>query len=255
MFYLPSHLINRSVTVALIGAGGTGSFLAAELVTLKHVMEIFSPESSLNVTVFDGGVVTEANCIRQNFYKSQIGMNKAAATAWTTNNLHGCNFQAIERNATADELSNFDLIITCVDIPSIRYQIHQKTKNKYRNIIWLDTGNNDTAGQIILGELANGTNSEKLLPTVCDLYDFSEQSDEQGNKKSCSAMESLSKQNLGVNATSARHAAQLLTNLFTKGYIEYHGTYFNTEDLSSNPIKIDPEVWAVHGYKPTAKAK
>lgn len=255
MYYIPSHLINKNIKVALIGAGGTGSYFALELVKLATAMSAISVESNLSVTIFDAGDVTEANCIRQSFYKTQIGMNKADATTWITNNLHGMDFKSKPKNATAEELGEYDLIITCVDIPSIRYQISEYFKNEKANSyckcpLWLDTGNTLNSGQLILGE----TGKQKYLPNICDLYDYSKLSDDDGLKKSCSAMESLSKQSLGVNSFCARIGGQLLSNLFLNGKIANHGAYFNCEELTCDPLKVDLDTWKIYGYQPTDKA-
>ena len=64
-------------------------------------------------------------------------------------------------------------------------------------------------------------------------------------------MESLSKQNLGVNAFAARLAGQLLSNLLLNGKIESHGAYFDCEALTSEPIHIDKETWAIYDYTPS----
>lgn len=249
MYYIPHTLVNANVKIALVGAGGTGSYFAIELVKLATAMRTLSPESSLEVTIFDGGIVTEANCIRQNFYATQIGLNKADAITWVTNNLHSMNFKSVGKNIKPSDLDGFDLIITCVDLPSIRYQIYQyfnNSFNAYRKVLWLDTGNTENSGQLVLGEFGNN----KYLPTVCDLYDYSILSDKKGEHKSCSAIESLTKQNLGVNAFCARLGGQLLCNLFLKGRIKNHGAYFDCEELSSYPLNIDLETWKIHGYKP-----
>jgi len=255
MFYVPSHLVNTKIKVALVGAGGTGSYLAQELVRLGKALNVLSPETKLEVTIFDDGVVTEANCIRQNFFSTMIGMSKADATVWTTNNLHGMNFIAKSEKATPKSLTAFNLIITAVDIPSIRYEIAQyfdkvvDTTSHYsmdRKLLWLDVGNTQASGNIVLGQFGN----DKELPHICDLYDFSNLSDDAGLEKSCSAIESLQKQNLGVNAFCARIGGQLLTNLFLNGSIAYHGAYFDCNEMTVDPINIDKKTWEIYNYHP-----
>ena len=182
MYYLNNELINKTINVAIIGVGGTGSFFAQEIVKLARAMQYLSVDSKLDVTFYDGGIVTEANCIRQNFFLPHIGMNKADAITWVTNNLHGMDFKSVAKNATSSDLTKYDIIVTCVDVPSIRYQIaqHFNRNNAFRNPLWLDCGNAQSSGQILLGE----TGSYKYLPNICDLYDFSELSDDDGLKKS-----------------------------------------------------------------------
>lgn len=61
--------------------------------------------------------------------------------------------------------------------------------------------------------------------------------------------DALMKQNFGVNQMAARLAVQLLTNLFTKGFVNNHGAMFNTESMTTTPLNIDPNVWATYGYE------
>ncbi|WP_428774872.1 PRTRC system ThiF family protein [Vibrio sp.] len=244
-YRLPLRLIGQTLNVALIGVGGTGSAMAKELIQLDTCLRALDANSGLSVTLFDGRNVTEANIARQSFFPSQVGHNKAEATVWTANNLYGKNWRAeghLESNA---QLAGFDLIITALDRPSTRFEISRNAT--HRTQLWLDMGNDATSGQIVCGEL---TLADKLLPNICDLYDYSQLSDEDADMKSCSADESITRQQLGVNQFAARLGAQILWNLLRNGELEVHGAYFDCQSLHVDPIRVGE--WQVFGYEPTS---
>ncbi|MFA0698581.1 hypothetical protein, partial [Vibrio sp. 10N.222.49.C9] len=59
---------------------------------------------------------------------------------------------------------------------------------------------------------------------------------------------SLERQDLGVNATTARFGAQILWNLVRHGSITTHGAHINIRNLEIIPINVDPNVWSLYGY-------
>lgn len=243
MYAIPMRLLGTKIKVALIGLGGSGSAMAKELIQLDTTLTALDSQCGLEVTLFDGSVVTQANTARQSFFPSQVGANKAQATAWTANNLYGKNWNAVDQHITdLTQLQNFDVIITALDRPSVRYEI-SKLKS---NCLWLDMGNDATAGQVVLGELSR--TASKTLPTICDLYDYSQLSDADALIKSCSAEESIQRQQLGVNQFAARIGAQILWNLFRHGKIESNGAYFDVSTLRVDPITTDD--WAILGWTP-----
>lgn len=246
MYELPLSFHGRVIKIALIGVGGSGSAIAQELMQLDTTLRALDSASGLSVEVFDGTVVTNANICRQAYFPTQVGSNKAQATVWTANNLHGKQWVAHPRHFEVgkDNLSEFDVVITAVDKPSVRYNISQLPPRK--TVLWLDMGNDATQCQIVLGELA----SRKYLPHICDLYDYEHLSDDDGLEKSCSAEESIRKQELGVNQFAARVGAQLLWNLFRHGKIDTHGAYVDVKTLQVDPLVIDEQTWEIYGYKP-----
>lgn len=249
MFNLPLEWHGKIIRVALVGVGGSGSYMAQELIRLDTALRAISPDSGLNVKVFDSGVVTEANIARQAFFPTQHGMNKADATVWTANNLYGKDWVAAPIDFTHVD-DSIDLIITAVDRPSVRYNLSKQESRFHRNKLWLDMGNSESQGQVVIGQFGK----HKVLPHICDLYDYSVLSDKDALIKSCSANESLTRQELGVNQFAARISAQLLWNLFRHGSIQSQGAYFDTKTLHVDPIMIDPSVWAIYGYTPSEEA-
>ena len=132
---------------------------------------------------------------------------------------------------------DIDILITAVDLPQNRYEIGSQTTNqKGISTLWLDLGNSDYQGQIILGEL--GCHEDKILSNCFDMWgEFYNQPDFV-NVKSCSLEDALLRQHFGVNKTSARCGGQMLINLLTRGEISYNGVYFNVKEQIQDPIAI-----------------
>ncbi|WP_199438514.1 PRTRC system ThiF family protein [Vibrio owensii] len=239
--FIDNSLTDRSLSIALVGCGGTGSFLVDELIALDTALKALDPHNALTVTLYDPSTVTQANLVRQKFFPTQIGMNKAEALAWTANNLHGKSF-SYKADAFDPKIHRaHNIIITALDKPSTRLNLYNELLNQTHRF-WLDCGNDDQSGNVVLGEL--GFKKEGVrLPTVCDFFDYSTLSDADSEIKSCSALESLTRQKLGVNATCARIAGQVLFNLVINGSLKNNGAIFDIEDLSVSPLEIGGNEW------------
>lgn len=255
-FHLPKNWHTNRIKVLLIGAGGTGSHICRELIELDSALVALGHQG-LHVTIADNGVVTNANLARQLFYPVDLGMNKAVALVNSANNLHGKDWRYIDEEIDVNcgheiRAVSPDLIITAVDKPSVRKNIATRTKvgtPEFERIIWLDAGNSDLQGQVVLGELVTSSDESERLPHVCDLFDYSDLTDDESEIKSCSSEESLTRQSLGVNATAARIVSQLLWNLIRFMSIENQGAFFDCKKLSMEPIPICKDFWAMLGYE------
>jgi len=63
------------------------------------------------------------------------------------------------------------------------------------------------------------------------------------NEPSCSAIESLTRQEPFVNSVLAQHALALLARLFRYGEISYHGGFIDVGAARATPLPIDPVAW------------
>ena len=242
------YLINptHEVTVALIGAGGTGSQaltclgrLYASLVALGH--------PGLFVTVYDPDVVTPANTGRQLFTEQDLGLNKASCLVTRINRFFGTDWEAVSATYNGQPAN---IIMTCTDNVASRLHVeHIFRANPMNNhpyekfIYWLDFGNTRTTGQAILGSLVvQQPVSEKFktagrLPLVTELFDYTKM-DEQASGPSCSLAQALQKQDLFINSTLAQLGCGLLWKLLRECMIEYHGIFLNLDTMKTNPLKI-----------------
>jgi|SRR5579863_38449 len=74
---LPAQLLKGVVRVVVVGCGGTGSTMATGLVYLHQALLAYGHPGGLHVTLVDGDRISRANCVRQPFSESEVGLYKA----------------------------------------------------------------------------------------------------------------------------------------------------------------------------------
>src|SRR6266704_2077659 len=113
---LPGQLLSKRVDVLLVGCGGTGSTIATGLVYLHQAMLAFGHPKGLHVTLVDGDRISPANCVRQPFSESEIGLYKADVLASRINLFWGLTWDSdirfLDRQWNAQTAT--DLMISCV---------------------------------------------------------------------------------------------------------------------------------------------
>ena len=65
---------NNSLKIILIGAGGTGGYIAPHLYRIAY-----ASGRKVQIIIADGDIVEKKNLIRQNFADCDIGKNKAGS--------------------------------------------------------------------------------------------------------------------------------------------------------------------------------
>lgn len=248
--YTESYLLNppHKVTVDLIGLGGTGSQVLTNLGRMNAAL-IALGHPGLQVRCWDDDYVTDANVGRQLFSPADIGINKAIVLATRINKFYGTEWQAIpEQFSHKHGLSN--ITVTCVDTAADRLEIYETLRVQVNgeptstNYYWLDLGNMQHTGQVILGTLRNikQPKSEQVtngaLPTVVKKFPELKKIKEKNQGPSCSVAEALLKQDLFINSIMAQFGVNMLWKLFREGMISYHGCYVNLATLSVNPIRF-----------------
>jgi PRTRC genetic system ThiF family protein len=257
------------VTVQLVGVGGTGSAVLAEL-TRIHFALLAHDHPGLIVVAYDPDTYSEANVGRQECSPSEIGTNKAIAAISRINRFYGLCWEAkpvyYDANTLRGKNTNYNgwmyanIILTCVDTARARMDIgkllkstitsnFQWSQTEYmRPYYWLDFGNGRSTGQVVLGTLLSQRRQEDhleteshVLPTILDLYpnlDAFDTEEQQG--PSCSLAEALKKQGLFINRMVAMVGCDLLWQLFDKYKIAAHGAFVNMGGMTMNPIPIPP---------------
>ncbi len=264
MHYTEKYLLDPSlrISVALVGCGGTGSQvlnglgrLNAALVALGH--------PGLLVGVYDADTVSESNVARQLYSPADIGHNKAVLSVSRVNRFYGLDWQAFPEMVTSSKQLQNNIIITCIDTAKGRVKISKLLQPKRngepneRAYYWLDFGNLQKTGQVVLGTVgevsqASGRHADpgsveariernqrvNHLPNVVELLPQIKKIREKNQGPSCSLAEALGKQDLFINSALAQLGLNLLWTLFREGKIKHHGLYLNLETMSANPIKI-----------------
>jgi len=250
------RLLDKRVTIHLAGVGGNGAQMAACLARLDIAIRALGHPHGLFVHAFDADVVTESNVGRQLYSPSDIGTPKAIVTVTRLNHFYGLDWEAsacrIEDHWNRSQRSGSgdgDILISCVDSRAARRTIHEHLFAGSRYCYWLDLGNRESEGQVVLGTPITkpGHSTEQngeRLPCVTELYpDLLNPKTDDEDITSCSVRLSLASQGLFVNDIVVRHAAQLLYELFSCGQITAHGVYCNLKALRTAPLVIDPDTW------------
>lgn len=257
--YIHDYLLNpqHPVTINLIGIGGTGSQVLTCLARLDVTLRGLG-HPGLFVTVFDPDIITETNIGRQLFGWSDIGLNKAQCLVTRINNFFGNDWRAEPRlyptslkEARDNDLAN--ITVSCTDNAKSRIDLWNVLKgvpdSKYTDsktpIYWLDFGNSQASGQVVLGTVPRKIKQPvshiyetvSSLKVVTRLVRYSKVKDEDSGP-SCSLAEALEKQDLFINSTLAQLGCDLLWKMFRHGMLEHHGLYLNLATLKVNPIVI-----------------
>jgi len=238
-------LLERPIRILVVGCGGNGSAIVSGLPYLHQALLAFGHPGGLAVTLIDPDTVTETNCVRQPFCRTEIGLPKAIVLAHRLNLFWGLNWQGIRGTIQQFKKgAEVDFVIGCVDTRKARRAIDKWVLNS-RILYWLDLGNNASSGQFILGQPKNSTNKRKgqcRLPTVTELFpEIAAPGKKDNDQPSCSAAEALTRQEPFINQNLAYQALGMLTQLLRHGSLSYQGGFCNlaTGQLVALPI-CDP---------------
>lgn len=239
--YLPSAFGNRAIRILLIGCGGNGAQMAMGLASLDTALRAISSRS-LDVTVVDDDIVSEANLARQPFYRCDLGNSKARTLTERINLAHGLSWKAVHGRAPgAVGLEAADILITCVDTASARRAIGAAlSDNRGVPTYWMDLGNRANDGQYLIGcPSRTGAEGRVRLPTVLEYFpELADDSLPDDNAPSCSVAEALERQSLFVNRVMASHALALLFDLLGRGSIGHAGAFINLASGQAVPIPL-----------------
>lgn len=241
-----SFLTQKPLVVALIGVGGTGSELASNLVRLHQALRAFG-YGGLHVVAFDPDIVAPANIVRQRYAAADMNQNKAQVLINRINLACSLGWAAVPKRFSASAAGQkWDIVISCVDNRKSREQLHRWAFGKgiyKRWKLWIDTGNDATTGQVIVGTpRPNGERLQHHLPCATELHpELRDTTLPDDTQPSCSAIEALQRQDLYVNTMVANLAAQLLWQLVKHGGLHYHGIYFDLERYTFAPLPVPPK--------------
>ena len=240
IFKLPASWTTQPVKVALVGAGGTGSQLLTGLARLHIALRELGHPGGLEVGVWDGDNVSPANIGRQLFSPGDIGRNKAIVLVHRLNCFFGLDWQARpERFHIHRGDRTPDILITCVDSAAARREIASLFPARGHDApLWLDCGNSQKSGQVMLARMASRSPKE-MLPLMTELLpELFDASIPEDDKPSCSLAEALESQDLFINQAISTWAGHLLWTLFREGELGICGYWINLEEGRITPVPI-----------------
>jgi len=249
-YHCPLRLQDKPISVLVIGCGGTGGEILDRLVRLHFGLLGTGHPAGLRVTAVDGDAFSEANIGRQRMTPNDVGQNKARLIIQRLNMAYNLEWQAVPHylRLDEDEILDFDLIITCVDSGQFRYELGTLAAEGDLDTLWLDIGNGQHDGQIVLGHLCRDARDDERLPNIFDLQSDTLLAGDNDDTPSCSVAEALQSQDLMINALMADHAMNLLWRLLHEGQLHHHGLRLDIQSHQITPIAINERVWQFMGY-------
>jgi PRTRC genetic system ThiF family protein len=233
---LPPEFASQSISVALAGAGGNGSQMLTGLARM-HVALLAVGHRGLDVCVFDPDTVTPANVGRQLFSPSDVGANKAAVLVNRVNLYYNLDWNAtpcLYKAGARWSDQRADVLIGCVDSAAARRDLAQ-TRFKY----WLDLGNTDKKGQVILGTRVRAKRNESRPRLVTEIFpELKNKKLKEDSAPSCSLAQALERQDLFINQAVSTFALQLLWQFIRNGGLDIHGYFINLESGRVTPLPI-----------------
>ncbi|TDO68768.1 PRTRC genetic system ThiF family protein [Flavobacterium chryseum] len=250
-FFSPRH----PITITVIGAGGTGSFLISRLARLDFALRQLE-HPGLHVKVYDGDIIEPHNVGRQNFTRNEIGLYKASTMIEKVNFAFGLDWEADNIMVKPKDVTNSNIIVTCVDNAAFRMQLNDLIMKNYKisnrldyttSFYWLDCGNGKDFGQVVLstmGKIKQPKNSEfeliSDLRTVVEVFGDLGTFDniESQGIENCSFRESIERQDLFINDMISNLASDMLWKLLRYKYLTHHGVVLNQGTLQQRGLII-----------------
>ena len=161
------------VNIVVEGNGGTGAYVVAQLARLIYSLR---DKKTIDLTLVDGDTVERKNLLRQHFIESDLGKNKARVLSERYSKAFGIPIRYVDRFITGSEQlqkifsgmgnSSFNILIGCVDNTQARIYM-DKYFNSQDHLIYIDSGNDEVDGQIVMGEKRHG---KLYSPPVGQVY-------------------------------------------------------------------------------------
>lgn len=248
-----ADLLTRRVRVAVVGVGGNGAQMLHCLARLDHAIRALGHPHGLHVTAFDPDRVSESNVGRQAYSPSDVGQYKALLSVERMNRFYGYDWKGCPARTAEADLRDMAIVVSCVDSAKARRELHRALFQGFTEVLyWLDLGNTEATGQVVLGEVPprfRAKNRDRL-PCVTELYPaLLDASLPEDDAPSCSVRMSLASQGLFTNDLIVRFGAQLLYELFSQGVLRHHGVVINVAGKRAAPIDVDPAVWERFGVR------
>lgn len=229
---------NEEIRVAVIGAGGTGSYVMQSLAKMNlAVKELVAGSKGIHVTCYDDDLISESNVVRQLYSKSDINDPKAEILTQRINQFYNYDWDYIvgkfeERHGNAND--DFHIVCVCVDSMESRKKIYKNLENSntYSDGTYcFDFGNGKNFGQIIMKVYDR-------QKTEIDFPDWFWKTKDNNTEPSCSIAQSLQKQSMFINPIIANYGCQLIFDLLTSTTITKKGLFINLDNYNVKELKI-----------------
>ena len=268
----------KSIEFWLVGAGGTGSFMAMNLARLAFELKTLGKGAT--IVIVDPDSVETGNIPRSNFCFAEIGMNKAETLAGRVSQAWGVEVGFVKEgftpallqsknndwNVQSSNSQKLTVLVGCVDNHLARLQMHEALKfygersydNAAPRVWWIDGGNGRDTGQVLIGNRLNEKEiceSARASPIISLLPAPSLQHPDllrEGERKTrskaqtddaitCAERIRLGEQSLNVNQRVAVEINEMLTALLLTNSLRRFASYFDLESGTSRSLYTTPE--------------
>lgn len=234
--------LKRPVQIIIIGAGGTGGYV------IPHLYRIaFALQRPCRIIIADGDIVEKKNLVRQCFSEVDIGDNKAAIMAERYSDVFGIETEYIpDFIEDEEELCNLlkqhnftghyplNILIGAVDNNRSRVMCHNVFKKMY-NLIYIDSGNGESGGQVVCGVKVN---NRVLSKPVASIYpDILTDTEKFPSELSCAERSVSAPQSIAANLFASTAIATMLYYILIKGRLDTMRIAFSSRKLLMKSIK------------------
>ncbi len=259
----------------LVGAGGTGSFMAMNLARLAFELKISGKRAS--IVIVDPDRVEEGNIPRSNFCFAEIGANKAETLAHRIAGAWGIEVGFIKEgfrpalldsksgdwSAKYSDSTKLKILVGCVDNHQARNEMNDTIKiyneKSYNTstprLWWIDGGNGRDSGQVLIGNRLNEKeicDSARISPILSFLPAPSLQHPEllqpenqklqiqsnqtENGRITCAERIRLGEQSLNINQRVAVEMSEILKELLLTHKLKRFAAYFDLESGASRSV-------------------
>ncbi len=256
MYKLDSSFAQGHFTMTVVGCGGTGSFAA------EGLCRLLPPRADL--VLVDHDRVEERNLVRQNFLRRELGQFKAEALARRLAQTYSIPVGYSTLPIAMTEIRYPGLIIGCVDNCLARRGIAERVSDKSLTWVggrsaavprewqrepvltaqlwWVDAGNGENYGQIIIGNTSKGyafdEESGKCLALPLPTIQRPELlSQAPPREQSCAQM---AEQGPTINQAMASLVVEVVRRLI-EGTCLWMQLYLDLEAATLHPVLATPE--------------
>jgi len=201
-----------------------------------------------NVTFIDGDHVETGNVGRQRFCAAEIGRNKATTLANRLNAAYGLKVRAIPKHLTDATYRQWfgrygsqdaRLIIGCVDNAAARLTMANIIESEFGRTWWLDCGNAEFNGQVLIGNRCKGYVMSPPVPDLGVWHNLPAPHWQESGllnpdhdpepQQACAVAVATDEQSLMVNSLTASIASQYLYQWVVQRELQSFATYFSSQ--------------------------
>lgn len=221
------------IIIYLVGCGGTGSFMARDIGRLLRTLTDRGQKA--RAVFIDHDRVELKNIGRQLFCDAELNTNKAESLAFRYGAAWGIEITSIPQRfhdsivAYSNERYALHVIVGCVDNAAARKEIAHTLRwnkpNATPSVWWLDCGNHEDAGQVLLGTATTRRQLAGAFPSlnICQSLPAPSlqrpeilkprREETNAGRLSCAELTAANMQSHNINSRIASEASDFLTRL------------------------------------------